>query len=61
MPAVYFFENKLTVFGGGTAVYTGGRRTAEEWDGTNWNYAQNSLVKDFKFGRSVQVICPAGN
>ena len=45
-----------------TNVFKGGSQTVEEWDGTNWNYAQNSpLAKYFGGGRSVQVMCPAGN
>jgi len=48
---------------GFTNVFKGvSTKTVEEWDGTNWNYAQNSpLVKDFNFGSSIQVMCPAGN
>ena len=42
-----------------TNVFKGNK--IEEWDGTKWNYAQDSLVKDFNSGRSVELLCPAGN
>ena len=42
-----------------TNVFKGNK--IEEWNGTQWNYAQDSLVKDFNSGRSVELLCPAEN